>query len=70
MKIYKVTVNNTVLDEDRVVDIKGKNAQDVHKEALFTEVTEFDKIVEIRNVKGVLVYGQQGFVNALRDLED
>ena len=70
MKIYKVTVTNTVLDEARIIDIKGVNPQDAHKEALFTEVSEFDKIIEIRNNKGVLVYGSQGFVNALRDLED
>ena len=70
MKIYKVTVTNTVLDQDRIVEVKGKNPQDAHKEALFTEVSEFDKISEIRNTKDILVYGQQGFVNALRDQED
>ena len=70
MKIYKVTVTNTVLDEDRIVDVQAVNPQDAHKEALFTEVTEFDKIVEIRNNSGVLVYGSEGFVNAYRDLED
>ena len=48
MKIYKVTVTHTVLDQDRIVEVKGKNPQDAHKEALFTEVSEFDKIVEIR----------------------
>tara|TARA_B100001094_G_scaffold274525_1_gene281585 strand:- start:69 stop:281 length:213 start_codon:yes stop_codon:yes gene_type:complete len=69
MKIYKVTVTNTVLDQDRIVEVKGKNPQDAHKEALFTEVSEFDKIAEIRNSKDILVYGQQGFVNALRDQE-
>ena len=50
--------------------MKIKNKKLVYKEALFTEVTEFDKIVEIRNNSGVLVYGSEGFVNAYRDLED
>jgi hypothetical protein len=70
MKIYTVTVTNTVLDNTREVVIQAKNPQEAHKEALFTEVNQYENIVEMSNEKGVLVYGDKGFVNIYRDLED
>ena len=71
MKKYNVTVNSSILNEDRVVSIQARDAQDAHKEAMFCEGFDlaFDKIVEIRNEAGVLVYGDGGFVNAMRDRE-
>lgn len=68
MKIYNVTVNNKLLSEERIVNIKAQDAQSAHKEMLFGELTEYDEIVEIRNSEGVLVYGTSGFVNAYNDV--
>jgi len=71
MKKYTVTINNTLLDQDRIVDVQATSPQDAHKEVLWeAELSCDEKIVEIRNSAGVLVYGQQGFVNAYRDLEE
>jgi len=70
MKKYKVTICNTLLGEERDIDIDATSPQDAHKEALWEGGLSCDeKIVEIRNNADVLVYGQQGFVNAYRDLE-
>jgi len=71
MKKYNVTVNSSILNEDRVVSVEARDAQNAHKEAMFCEGFDlsFDKIVEIRNAAGVLVYGSEGFVNARRDQE-
>ena len=70
MRIYKVTIDNTMLNEERIINVKAENPQDAHKEALWDAVMSGDeKIVEIRNDAGVLVYGPQGFVNTYRDLE-
>lgn len=71
MKIYKVTINNTMLNQERIIDVKAVSPMDAHKEVLWDgELSCDDEIVEIRNSSGVLVYGQQGFVNAYRDLEE
>lgn len=71
MKKYSVTVNSSVLNEERIIHIQARDAQDAHKQAMFEEGFElsFDRIVEIRNSAGVLVYGPEGFVNARRDQE-
>lgn len=70
MKQYTVTVTSSLIDEERIVTINAKDPQDAHKETMFSEGFDmsYDKIQEIRNDEGVLVYGQSGFVNALRDL--
>ena len=69
MKSYKITITNTVLDEKKTVELEAANPQDAHKEALFNSIGEFDEITEIRSDRDILVYGPDGFVNALRDLE-
>lgn len=72
MKKYNVTVNSSLLNEERTIQVDGSNPQDAHKEAMFSEGFDlaFDEVVEIRNTSGVLVYGSEGFVNARRDQED
>lgn len=67
MKKYRVTINNTLIEEERQLDVNASNPQDAHKDVLW-DLNEYDEIVEIRNPEGVLVYGEQGFVNALRDV--
>lgn len=71
MKKYNVTVNSSILNEDRVIPVDAKDAMTAHKEAMFSEGFDlsFDKILEIRNSAGVLVYGSEGFVNSRRDQE-
>ena len=71
MKKYTVTVTSSLVDEERTININAKDPQDAHKETMFSEGfnMSYDKIQEIRNDEGVLVYGQTGFVNALRDLQ-
>ena len=70
MKKYKVTIENTMLNEERTINIKAGSPQDAHKEVLWEAALTCDeKIVEIRNDADVLVYGPQGFVNTYRDLE-
>lgn len=72
MKKYKVTVNSNLLNEERLIEIDARDAQDAHKEAMFSEGFDlsFDEVVEIRNPSGVLVYGPEGFVNARRDQQE
>lgn len=72
MKKYKVTVNSKLLNEERPIEVEARDAQDAHKEAMFSEGFDlsFDEVVEIRNSSGVLVYGSDGFVNARRDQEE
>jgi hypothetical protein len=71
MKKYKVTVNSSLLNEERPIEIEAIDPQDAHKEVMFSEGFDltFDQVVEIRNSSGILVYGTEGFVNADRDLE-
>ena len=71
MKKYKVIVNSNLLNEERSIEIEARDAQDAHKETMYSEGFDlsFDQVVEIRNSSGVLVYGPEGFVNASRDLE-
>lgn len=71
MRKYKVTINSTLLEEERQIVIEAKDPQDAHKETMFGEGFDlnFDQVVEIRNDQDVLVYGSQGFVNKYRDLE-
>jgi len=66
MKKYRVTINNTLIEEERHFDVDALNPQAAHKDVLW-DLAEFEEIAEIRNPEGVLVYGEQGFVNALRD---
>lgn len=72
MKKYKVTINNSLINEEIVREVEARDAQDAHKEAMFSEGFDlsFDEVVEIRNSSGVLVYGPEGFVNARRDQEE
>lgn len=72
MKQYKVTVFSEILNEDRTVEVQAANAQDAHKETMFSEGFDlsFDKVTEIRTESGLLVYGDQGFVNSRRDQQE
>ena len=71
MKKYNVTVNSSILNEERVITVEAPDAMTAHKEAMFSEGFDlsFDKILEMRNPAGVLVYGSEGFVNSRRDQE-
>ena len=68
MKQYSVTINNTILNEERTVKVKAADPMTAHKDTLW-DLSEYDEIIEIRNSNNILVYGSEGFVNALRDKE-